>query len=170
MTRCRVHRLRSGPALGWLADDVGSITHRGFGSPVSQKNVVCEHGLGTLSLTVNETLQWLSPLPILMQHRSGGDNAAALGIVSPHLTSWDLGPRQYFSRDNSALKKSNRPTDRQTSTMTRLETDRQTDGDRHRERETSNNYQTGERQTDRQTDRQLYNDQTSQCVCLGQSS
>ena len=29
--------------------------------------VVCGHGLATLSLTINETLKWLSSLPILMQ-------------------------------------------------------------------------------------------------------
>ena len=29
--------------------------------------VVCGHGLVTLSLTINETLKWLSSLPILMQ-------------------------------------------------------------------------------------------------------
>ena len=38
-----------------------------FGSPFSSKIVVCGHCLVTLSLTVNETLKWLSSLPILMQ-------------------------------------------------------------------------------------------------------
>ena len=33
----------------------------------SSKLVVCEHGLVTLSLTTNETLKWLSSLPVLMQ-------------------------------------------------------------------------------------------------------
>ena len=32
-----------------------------------RKVVVCGHGLVTLSLTINETLKWLSSLPILMQ-------------------------------------------------------------------------------------------------------
>ena len=31
------------------------------------KVVVCGHGLVSLSLTTNETLKWLSSLPILMQ-------------------------------------------------------------------------------------------------------
>ena len=31
------------------------------------KVVVCGHGLVTLSITINETLKWLSSLPILMQ-------------------------------------------------------------------------------------------------------
>ena len=35
-----------------------------FGSP--SKVVVCGHCLVTLSLTVNETLKWLSSLPTLM--------------------------------------------------------------------------------------------------------
>ena len=38
-----------------------------FGSPFSSKVVVCGHCLVTLSLTINETLKWLLPLPILMQ-------------------------------------------------------------------------------------------------------
>ena len=38
-----------------------------FGSPFSSKVVVCGHGLVTLSLTINETLKWLSSLPILTQ-------------------------------------------------------------------------------------------------------
>ena len=38
-----------------------------FGSPFSSKAVVCGHCLVTLSLAVNETLKWLSSLPILMQ-------------------------------------------------------------------------------------------------------
>ena len=36
-----------------------------FGSPFSSKVVVCGHCLVTLSLTINETLKWLSSLPIL---------------------------------------------------------------------------------------------------------
>ena len=38
-----------------------------FGSPFSSKVVVCGYCLVTLSLTINETLKWLSSLPILMQ-------------------------------------------------------------------------------------------------------
>ena len=37
-----------------------------FGSPLSSKVVVCRHCFVTLSLTINETLKWLSSLPILM--------------------------------------------------------------------------------------------------------
>ena len=37
------------------------------GSPFSSTVVVCGHCLVTLSLTINETLKWLSSLPILMQ-------------------------------------------------------------------------------------------------------
>ena len=40
---------------------------KGFGSPFSSKVVICGHGLVTLSLTINETLKWLSSLPTLMQ-------------------------------------------------------------------------------------------------------
>ena len=54
-----------------------------FGSPFSaSKVVVCGHCLiVTLSLTINETLEWLSPLPILMQSHSGGDSVA-IGMYS----------------------------------------------------------------------------------------
>ena len=38
-----------------------------FGSPFSAKIVVCGHCLVTLSLTINETLKWLSSLPTLIQ-------------------------------------------------------------------------------------------------------
>ena len=38
-----------------------------FGSPFSSKVVVCGHCLVTLSLTINETLKWLSSAPILRQ-------------------------------------------------------------------------------------------------------
>ena len=46
-------------------DYLGSIPFR-F-SFLFKKVVVCGHGLVTLSLTINETLKWLSSLPILMQ-------------------------------------------------------------------------------------------------------
>ena len=41
-----------------------SVPIGGLGSPFSSK-VVCGHCLGTLTLTINETLKWLSSLPIL---------------------------------------------------------------------------------------------------------
>ena len=51
---------------GKLVSGRTSVRYR-FGSPFSSKVVVCGHVLVTLSLTVNETLKWLSSLPILMQ-------------------------------------------------------------------------------------------------------
>ena len=45
--------------------DLGSIPLRL--SFLLQRFVVCGHCLVTLSLTINETLKWLSSLPILMQ-------------------------------------------------------------------------------------------------------
>ena len=53
-----------------------------FGSPFFSKVVVCGHCLVTLSLTINETLKWLSSLPILMQVIVVGDSVA-IGIYSP---------------------------------------------------------------------------------------
>ena len=38
-----------------------------FGSPFTSKVVVCAHCLVTLSLTINEILNWLSSLPTLMK-------------------------------------------------------------------------------------------------------
>ena len=38
-----------------------------IGSPFSSKVMACGHCLVTLSLTINETLNWLASLPILMQ-------------------------------------------------------------------------------------------------------
>ena len=49
----------------WLVSRGTSVWIR-FGSPFSSKVVVCVHCLVTLSLTINETLKWLSLLPILM--------------------------------------------------------------------------------------------------------
>ena len=49
-----------------LARAPGSVRTR-FGSLFSSKVVVCGHCPVTLSLTINETLKWLSSLPILMQ-------------------------------------------------------------------------------------------------------
>ena len=51
-----------------------------------------------MSLTINETIKWLSSVPILMQNRSDGDSVA-LGIPPP--PPRDLGPRQYLPGDNS---------------------------------------------------------------------
>ena len=72
-----------------------------FDSP--SKITICPHRLATLPLAINETLKYLPSLPILMQNHSGNDSIV-LGIVSP----WDLHPHLYPSRDNSALKKSNK--------------------------------------------------------------
>ena len=51
---------------GRLVSGRTSVRYR-FGSPFSSKVMVCGHGLVTLSLTINETSNWLSSLPILMQ-------------------------------------------------------------------------------------------------------
>ena len=59
-----------------------------------------------LSLTVNETLKWLSSLPISVQGHSGGDSVA-LGIVS--LFPRDVGPSQDLCGDSSALNQFNQP-------------------------------------------------------------
>ena len=39
----------------------------------------------TLSLTINETLKWLSLLPILMQESFWGDTVVILSSLFPHL-------------------------------------------------------------------------------------
>ena len=49
----------SGKALVGLVSRRTSVRIR-FGSPFSSKVVLCGHCLVTLSLTVNETLKWLS--------------------------------------------------------------------------------------------------------------
>ena len=58
-----------------------------FGSPFSLKAVVCGHCLVTLSLTINETLKWLSSLPILMQESFWWWQCSDECIISlfPHL-------------------------------------------------------------------------------------
>ena len=54
-----------------------------FGFPFSSKTFwVCGHCLVTLSLTINDTLKWLSSLPILSH--SGGDSVAIISLF-PHL-------------------------------------------------------------------------------------
>ena len=45
----------------------GTLVRIRSGSPFSSEIVDCGHCLVTLSLTVNETLKWLSSLHILMQ-------------------------------------------------------------------------------------------------------
>ena len=58
----------SGKALAGKQRDVGSNPFRL--SFLFKGVVVCGHCLLTSSLTINETLKWLSPLPILMQESS----------------------------------------------------------------------------------------------------
>lgn len=58
--------LTDGKALGWYADDVGSSPS--FGSPFSSKVAVCGYCLLTLPPTDNDSLKWLSSLPVLMQN------------------------------------------------------------------------------------------------------
>ena len=66
----------------------------------------------TLPLTINETLKWLSLLPILKcRSSSGGDSVYSVRyslLLTP--TSSDLGPLQYLFRDDSALNQFNQPT------------------------------------------------------------
>ena len=59
-----------------------------------------------LSLTVNETLKWLSSLPTQCRSHCGGDSVA-IGIVS--LCPWDVGPSQELCGDSSALNQFNQP-------------------------------------------------------------
>ena len=49
-----------------LAVSRGTSVRIRFGSPFSSKVAVCGHCLVTSSFTINETLKWLSSLPILM--------------------------------------------------------------------------------------------------------
>ena len=60
-----------------------------FGSPFSSKVVVCGHCLVTLSLTINETLKWLSTLPTLMQGSFWWWQCSDRYIISlsPHLNT-----------------------------------------------------------------------------------
>ena len=78
----------SGKALGWSADDVGSISR--FGASLSWIVAYCSE---TLALTMNETLKWLSSLPILMQKSLWwGQSSVRHSSTLPHLESWDLCP------------------------------------------------------------------------------
>ena len=65
----------------------GTSVQISFGSPFSSKVVVCGHCLVTLSLTINETLKWLSSLPILMQESFWWWQCSDRYIISlfPHL-------------------------------------------------------------------------------------
>ena len=45
-------------------------------------------------LTLSETLNWLSPLPILMHTRFDGDHSVSIGVTSLFPALWDLGPCQ----------------------------------------------------------------------------
>ena len=64
----------------------GTSVRTCFGSPFSSK-VVCGYCLATLSLTINETLKWLSSLPILMQKSFWWRQCSDRYIISlsPHL-------------------------------------------------------------------------------------
>ena len=74
---CSNNHLRAGtsfPLSVWRQSGSGRLVSRRasaqfrFDSPFSSKNVVvCGHCLVTFYLTINETLKWLSSLPILMQ-------------------------------------------------------------------------------------------------------
>ena len=73
--------------LAWYAETVWVC----FGLPFSAKAVV--HGHYTGPLTMNETLNWLTQLPILMQTHSGGvslDSMKYNPAPPPPPTSWDL--------------------------------------------------------------------------------
>ena len=54
----------------WKLESRGTSVRIRYGSPFSSKAVVCGHCLVTLTLTINETLKWLSSLPILMLQES----------------------------------------------------------------------------------------------------
>ena len=54
--RSRIRLVSRGTSVGNL-----------FGSPFSSKAVVCGHCFVTFSFTINETLKWLSSLPVLTQ-------------------------------------------------------------------------------------------------------
>ena len=68
----------------------GGTSVRGrFGSPLSSKVVVCGHCLVTLSLTINETLKWLSSLPISMQESfSGPQNKSSSYCEELDVVAW----------------------------------------------------------------------------------
>ena len=63
--RCSFFVSRFGLSLRLVSR--GTSVRIRFGSPLSSNVVVCGHCLVTLSITINETLKWLSSLPILTQ-------------------------------------------------------------------------------------------------------
>ena len=65
----------------------------------SSKVVVHGHRLVTLPLIANETLEWLSSLPIVVQNQCGGDSGALRRAAPPSP------PRDALSRDKWALHK-----------------------------------------------------------------
>ena len=67
-----------------------------FGSPLSSKHVVYGHCLVTLPLTIYETVKWLSSLPYIILFVTV-QRQAYFPIIS-----YDLGPSQQLSGDNSA--------------------------------------------------------------------
>ena len=73
------HNCKQASSLGCCITLVDTLTFL----PFSSKVVVCGHCLVTLPLTINETLKWLSLLPILMQESSGGDSVAIGMYNSP---------------------------------------------------------------------------------------
>ena len=67
---CALHALRS-----LLTSEISCSP---FNSPFSSKVVVCGHCPVTLPLTINETLKWLSSLPV-----AGGDDVTLSGVSVP---------------------------------------------------------------------------------------
>ena len=65
-----------------------------FGSPFSWK-LSCDH-----ALTINETLKWLSSLPILTQESFWWRQSSVRYSLPLPPTSWDLGPYLYLFGDN----------------------------------------------------------------------
>ena len=58
---------RFGLAVRRLAGKQRDLGSNPLWSPYTSKIVVCGHSLVTLSLTINETLKWLSSLPTLIE-------------------------------------------------------------------------------------------------------
>ena len=94
----------TGKALYRLISRRASARFR-FGCPFSSKVMVCGHCLVPLSLTINETLKWHSPLPILMEESLWRWRCSDRYAVSLIPQLWDPGPRQYLLGDSSALGK-----------------------------------------------------------------
>ena len=60
------------------------------------KGVVCGHCLVTLSFTINETLKWLSLLPILMQESSSISRPSLFPSLWSRMVSVDVKHRVYW--------------------------------------------------------------------------